>query len=547
MNKSDEMSLVVTYLINTWQQLTECITKNPDKLIINQLSYWKDYQTILNNSSPEINESHYQVKNSEWQKNILFTFIKKSYNLLSNHIEYFVNDLSENQNDHVKKRFHFFTQQMLDAIAPTNFPHMNPDVFETMTETNGLNIMEGFKQFIDDIQRGNGYLDIKNTDLDAFKVGENIACTPGKIIYQNDIMQLIHYTPTQNKNYQKPLLIVPPWINKYYILDLQQNNSFVKWLLDQGMNVFMISWVNATNYHKNKTFSDYMVDGPLTALNIISKLTHQNINALGYCIGGTLLACLLAYLAKKRDQRIQSATFLTTLLDFSEPGELGAFIDKKELDLLDAHMKSKGYLDGRIMATVFSALRANDLIWSSFINNYLKGQKPKPFDLLYWNADSNNIPAKVHSFYLKNMYLKNKLIEKNRLTLSGVSIDLNRINIPCYFLATQDDHIVPWTTCYKGAQLIKGQTKFVLACSGHVAGVINPPKRDKYGYWSNQSKNISHENFLSNAQFSQGSWWNDWLCWQSKYAGKLVASRNIKYQSLENAPGSYVKVKTEQI
>lgn len=552
MNKSNEINLVIMYFMNTLQQLTECISKNPEKLIMNQSNYWQDYQNLFKDASSNRGESPYQFKHEDWQKNILFDFIKRSYCLFSTHIENLVNDLSDQQSNYIKNKFHFFAKQMLSAIAPTNFPYMNPDVLETISKTNGVNIVTGFKQFLEDIEKGHGYLNMQITDLNAFKLGENIACTPGKVIYQNDIMQLIHYASTTEKQHKIPLLIVPPWINKYYILDLQQDNSFVKWLLDQKIDVFMISWVNATNQHKNKQFSDYMLEGPLTALNIISELTHKKqINALGYCIGGTLLACLLAYLAKKNDTRIQSATFLTTLLDFCEPGELGAFINEKELHFLDAHMKSKGYLDGRIMAAVFSALRANDLIWSSFVNNYLKGEKPKPFDLLYWNADSPNIPAKVHSFYLKNMYLKNRLVEKNKLKILGVPIHLNQITIPCYFLAAQNDHIVPWTTCYKGAQYIQGKTKFVLTRSGHVAGVVNPPQRNKYGYWANDNiKNISHENFLSHASFTQSSWWNDWIQWQLQYAGKLGVSSHLKqnkYQSIENAPGSYVKIKTEQI
>lgn len=548
MDNRDEINLVINQLVESWSELTKCLVQNPEKLVNSQLNYWNDYQHLYQDLSEEHKtDSDKRFNHAEWHSNALLNFIKKSYFLLSKHIENLINNISENENNNIAKKLRFFARQYLDAISPTNFAHINPEVLAKIAETNGENIATGFKQLLEDLQQGNGQLNIKMTDMDLFKVGENIACTPGKIVYQNDVMQLIQYTATTDTVYQFPLLIIPPWINKYYILDLQQENSLVKWLVDQGFTLFMISWVNPTSQHKEKQFSDYLFEGPFTALKIIKKITSEKqVNVLGYCIGGTLLGCMLAYFSKKHNSSIRSATFVTSLLDFSEPGELGVFIDEKQINQLEEHMKVKGYLDGRVMASVFNALRANDLIWSSFVNHYLKGQKPKPFDLLYWNSDSTNIPADVHSFYLRNMYLNNLLIQKNKLKLADVPLDLSKVKVPSYFLAALDDHIVPWSTCFKGSQSLGEQPKFVLTSSGHVAGVINPPHQKKYGYWTNDKKNQTSENFIANATFTEGSWWNDWVTWLKQYAGEMQPSQQIKIQKkkiIEDAPGSYVKIR----
>jgi len=548
MEKNEDINLVVANLIETWNELSQCLMKNPDKLIKNQFNYFQEYQNLCQDLSQfiELNDDK-RFKLDEWNNNNLLIFIKKSYLLLSKHIDNLINEIVDKGNKNIARKLRFFVKQYLDAIAPTNFGNINPEVIAKIAETNGENIITGFRQLLEDIQRGKGQLTIKMTDLEIFKLGENIACTPGKIVYQNDLMQLIQYSATTDKIYQYPLLIIPPWINKYYILDLQQENSLVKWLVDQGYTVFMISWVNPTVRHKDKEFYDYMLEGPLSALEIIKKITgEKQANILGYCIGGTLLGCLLSYLTEKKDSSIRSATFLTTLLDFSDPGELGVFIDEKQIDILEKHMESKGYLDGRIMASVFNALRANDLIWTSFVNNYLKGQKPRPFDLLYWNSDSTNIPNKVHSFYLRNMYLNNYLAQPNKIKIANISLDLRKITHPCYFLAAQDDHIVPWKTAYKSTQIINASVKFVLTSSGHVAGVVNPPQKKKYGYWVSPNTPKNSNDFLSNATFYQGSWWNDWRKWLKKYSGKLQSVNNLNLniiKAIEDAPGSYVKYK----
>lgn len=545
----DNLHLTTKYLIQAWTELANHFTQNPEKLARNQFCYWQDYMSLcqdLTSISFTETAADKRFQNQQWDENVFFNFIKKSYFLLSQHLEQLINDMADQVDNKTSQKLRFYIRQCLDAFSPSNFANTNPDILFTTAETHGENLLNGIKQFLDDINQGNGHLNIKMTDSDAFKLGENIACTRGKVVYQNDLMQLIKYDSNTKTLFEIPLLIIPPWINKYYILDLQSENSFVKWLVDQGITVFLISWVNPSEKHRQKEFSDYMLEGPIAALDVIENITGNNkTNILGYCVGGTLLACLLAYFADKREDRILSATFLTTLIDFSEPGELGCFIDEKQISMLEEYMKKRGFIDGIVMASVFNALRANDLVWSSYVNNYLKGNKPKPFDLLFWNSDSTNIPEKVHSFYLRNMYLENNLIKANQLNLSETSIDLTKIKIPSYFLAAHDDHIVPWQSAYKGAYLFSGPTEFVLTGSGHVAGVINPPHKNKYGYWTNTQIEKNSNLFLKNAEHHDGSWWTHWLQWLKQYSGKEDSAENIKFnyqEILEDAPGSYVKL-----
>lgn len=547
MNKDEQTYIAITYLFEICFSIIRTLMQNPQHLINSQINYYKEYQRLCLELShkTQISEDK-RFHHCDWHENIFFNFIKQSYLLLAKHIESLIKEI-EPSDKKMAMKLRFYCHQLMDAIAPSNFLHINPEIIEKTFETKGMNLLNGLKQFIEDFKNETDQLNLQTSDNESFELGENIACTPGYVVYQNDLMQLIQYSATTDKIYQYPLLIVPPWINKYYILDLQKENSLVKWLVDQGFSVFMISWVNPTNQHKEKEFSDYMIEGSIKALEMIKVITGpRKINLLGYCIGGTLLGCMLAYLAKTNDGSISSATFLTTLLDFSEPGELGVFIDEYEINLLEKNMKINGYLDGRIMASVFNALKANDLIWSSFINKYLKGHKPKPFDFLFWNSDSTNIPEKVHSFYLRNMYLNNNLSLPDKLQIANTAIDLSKISIPCYFLATKDDHIVPWKTSYKSKHLLNGSVKFVLAGSGHVAGVVNPPNKNKYGYWTHPNPPKNPEKFLAKATYHEGSWWINWVKWIQKYSGKCTtfSCSNFNNQiKLENAPGSYVKQK----
>ncbi len=537
-------------------QLTEKMLQNPAKLAEANFSLWQGYLDIWHKSAasffgmqvePAIapNEGDRRFKHEAWEENFFFDFVKQTYLLTSHWLQNTVAEV-EGLDDKTKKKVEFYTRQFVDALAPTNFPITNPEVLRATVESGGQNLVHGLKNLLDDLERGRGKLNIRMTDLEAFKLGENVATTKGKVVYQTDLMQLIQYEPTTEQVYQRPLLIVPPWINKYYILDLREKNSFVKWAVDQGFTVFIVSWVNPDARLAEKRFDDYLLEGPVAALDAIEKATgEKEINVIGYCLGGTLLASTLAWLNAKGDERVKSATFLTTLIDFAEPGELEVFIDEDELDALEAKMQQAGFLDGSEMAATFSMLRANDLVWSFFINNYLLGKEPFPFDLLFWNSDSTRMPAAMHTYYLRNMYQKNLLREPGGLTLAGESIDLTQIKTPVYFLSTIEDHIAPWKATYAGAQLFAGQVKFVLGGSGHIAGVVNPPVAGKYCYWTQTKLADNPEAWFAGAKRQEGSWWNDWYKWCYRRAGSKVAARVPgagDLPALEDAPGSYAKV-----
>jgi polyhydroxyalkanoate synthase len=410
--------------------------------------------------------------------------------------------------------------------------------------------LRGLENLVEDLQRGDGDLEISKTRYEAFEVGKNLATTEGSVVYQNDLMQLIQYTPSTKTVFKTPLLILPPWINKYYILDMRPENSFIKWAVDQGHSVFVISWVNPDKKLSQKSFESYMKEGLIEALDQIEKQTGEpQANVVGYCIGGTLLATSLAYLtAHKQDKRVASATFLTTLIDFHQAGDLSIFVDDEYLKIIDEKMDKAGYLEGSNLRQTFSLLRANDLIWSFVVNNYMLGKEPFPFDLLYWNDDSTNMPAEMHRFYLRNMYRDNKLCKAGGIKIGKTPIDVSKIKVPSYFISTKEDHIAPWKSTYEGMMLLDGKKRFVLAASGHVAGVINPPAANKYHYWVNDKiDDREHaEEWLDQAEQRDGSWWSDWAEWVKAYAGKQVSARDPKKGKLkviEPAPGSYIKMK----
>jgi polyhydroxyalkanoate synthase len=425
-------------------------------------------------------------------------------------------------------------------------------VLKRTVESKGENLVKGMTHLVEDLERGHGRLALKMTDAAAFRLGETIAVTPGKVVFQNELMQLIQYAPSTPDVYKRPLLIVPPWINKFYILDLKPKNSFIKYVVDQGHTLFVISWVNPDASFAHKTFADYMRQGPLAALDAVREATgERDINLIGYCIGGTLTAATLAWMAAQREKgrgksnfasgRVASVTFLTSLLDFAEVGEVSVFIDEEQLALLEEHMARTGYLEGHHMADAFNLLRENDLIWSFVVNNYLMGREPMPFDILHWNSDSTRMPAAMHGEYLRRMYLENKLREPGGIELAGVPIDLGRIKQPAYFLSTREDHIAPWRSTYAGARLLGGPVRFVLGASGHVAGVVNPPAAKKYGHWSGEGLPASPDAWLVAATQHPGSWWEDWARWIAPFGGKRVPPRTPV--GTEDAPGSYVKVR----
>jgi polyhydroxyalkanoate synthase len=482
-----------------------------------------------------------------WIQHPLFSVLKQFYFLVIRHVLAVVDEIIE-PDKKLKKRLRFYINQAIQAFSPTNFFATNPDALRTASYSHGKNVLEGLQNMLHDLESSHGqHLHIHRTDLHAFSVGTNLATTPGKVIYQNDLIQLIQYQAKTPKVFCHPLLIVPPWINKYYILDLTANNSLVQWLVMQGYTVFMISWVNPERVHAHKDLQDYMFEGPLAALNVIEKVTGQAIiNTLGFCIGGTLLAITLAYMRKRRDLRVASATYLTTLLDFTEPGDLGVFIDETQFPYLQRQVAQEGYFDGNTLSMVFNLLRPNELIWYYFKRNYLEGKKPIPNAFLFWNADPTNLPAKMFITYLQETYLNNHLILAGGFKINNTPIDLSQIDIPTYFLSTEKDHIAPWRSTYHGkAALHSGATTFVLGGAGHVAGVVNPPTQNKYGYYTNETHPRRPEQWLKTATFHSGSWWSHWGKWLAQYSGPLFSANNRATNSfldpLEDAPGSYVQ------
>jgi polyhydroxyalkanoate synthase len=492
-----------------------------------------------------------RFKDEQWEEHFLFDFIKQSYLITARHIHDSVNGV-KGLDDHTQDKVNFFTRQFIDAMSPSNFAHTNPEVFRETVSSNGQNLLKGFNNLLRDMESGDGQLRVKMTDTTAFELGKNVATTPGKVVFQNDLFQLLQFTPTTKTQFKRPFLIVPPWINKYYILDLREKNSYIKWALDQGHTVFTMSWVNPDETLAKKSFEDYVFEGTLTAIDqIVAQTGEKEINAAGYCLGGTLLATTAAYMATKKDKRLASATFFTTMIDFSEPGELGIFIDEKAVTGLEQRMSERGFLEGTEMAGTFNMLRANDLIWSFVVNNYLMGKDPFPFDLLYWNSDSTRMPAAMHSFYLRNMYMQNRLKDPGGIMVGDVEIDLRKIKIPAYFISTIEDHIAPWKSTYLGARLFGGPTKFVLGGSGHIAGIVNPPAAKKYGFWTNDAKSLpaTADAFFEGAQQNEGSWWTDWQAWLMAQSDATVPSRDPvagKLGVLEDAPGSFVKFRLDQ-
>ncbi len=542
---------------NAFLELTSKMMTQPHKLVEANLSLWQDYMKLWQNTASrmmgqapepvaEPARDDRRFKNEAWETEV-FDFIKQSYLLTSNWMQSTVREV-EGLDDKTAAKVDFFTRQFTEALSPTNFVMTNPEVLKATIDSKGENLVNGLRNLLADMERGKGSLAIKMTDLDAFQIGVNVATSKGKVVYRNELMELIQYTPSTEKVSKTPLLIVPPWINKFYILDLREKNSFIKWAVDQGHTVFVISWVNPNRELAMKTFADYMLEGPLDALSAIEKATgEKQINAIGYCIGGTLLASTLAYMAVKKDDRIKSATFFTTMVDFKNAGELGVFIDETSLQNLEQKMNERGFLEGSEMANTFNMMRGNDLIWSFVVNNYLLGKDPFPFDLLYWNSDSTRMPAAMHSFYLRKMYLENKLIEPGGIELEGVKLDLRKIKVPTYIISTREDHIAPWESTYAATQLYKGPIRFVLSASGHIAGVVNPPVSNKYCYWTNDQTPADALHWLEGATQHEGSWWPDWDAWAKTHAGKpSIPARQPgdgKLKALCDAPGTYVAMK----
>ena len=482
----------------------------------------------------------------EWTTNAFFDFLKQAYLLTSTWADRLVKEAND-LDPHTKHKAEFYTRQIANAISPSNFVLTNPELLRETFASNAENLVRGMQMLAEDIQAGAGELRIRQSDPSAFALGRNLAMTPGKVVFQNELMQLIQYAPSTETVLKTPLLIVPPWINKFYILDLTPEKSFIKWCVDQGLTVFLISWVNPNASLAHKTFEDYMREGPLAALDVITKATgEKKVHAIGYCVGGTLLGATLAYMAAKRDHRVLSATFFAAQVDFTYAGDLKVFVDKEQLAALEKRMQEQGYLEGGAMASTFNLLRSNELLWPYIVNNYIKGKRPSAFDLLYWNSDATRMPAANHSFYLRNCYLENNLA-RGKMKIAGTRLDLSKVKVPVYNLATRDDHIAPAKSIFLGSKFFGGPVRFVLSGSGHIAGVVNPPGQQKYQYWTGpKPAGGDVAKWLANAEEQAGSWWPDWIGWLKSHGDAEVKARQPgsgKLKAIEDAPGSYVKMR----
>lgn len=556
--KTAEKQMTDDYGIHkAFTSLSEQLLSDPEKLSNSTTQFWEEqlnlWEKWINSDPTVVKKPDIEKVDSRFRSKLwdtwLFDYVRNAYLLTAEHLQKTVNDI-DSLDERTARKVKFFTKQYVDAMSPTNFAALNPDVLKATVDSNGGNLLSGLNNLLDDLKKGKGELAIKMVDPNAFELGKDVATTDGKVVYQNELMQLIQYQPTTKSVLETPLLIIPPWINKYYILDLTPRNSFIKWAIDQGHTVFVISWVNPDARHAHKTFDDYLVEGPLAALDVIDKRCKTNTtNLVGYCLGGTLTAVLLGWLkSNKQEKRVNSTTFFTSMIDFNEPGELGVFVDPEGVDALEKRMASKGYLEASEMASTFNMLRSNDLIWSFVVNNYLLGKDPVPFDLLFWNSDATRMPAKMHSYYLRNMYIHNKLRKPKGLTIAGRSIDLSTVTTPCYFISAKDDHIAPWKSTFAGAKLFGGKVRFVLGGSGHIAGIVNPPVANKYCFWANDELTHEAESWLQNADRFDGSWWSDWSVWISSQGSRTVNARKIRNNRtnpFEDAPGSYAKLRLD--
>jgi polyhydroxyalkanoate synthase subunit PhaC len=554
---SNELAEEMTEVVTTLSHVAEYWLTDPQRAVELQTRLGKAYLDLWASSvrrlageetapvvTPASNDKRFS--DPEWSSNQFYDFLKQAYLLGTQWANRLVSDAAE-LDPHTRQKAEFYVRQITNALSPSNFVLTNPELLRETLASNADNLVRGMRMLAEDIESGGGDLRIRQSDSSLFAVGRNLATTPGKVVFQNELMQLIQYAPSTASVLKRPLLIVPPWINKFYVLDLTPEKSFIKWCVDHGITVFCVSWVNPDAGLAQKTFEDYVRQGPLAALDAIKEATGEDeVHAVGYCVGGTLLAVTLAALAARGDQRIVSATLFAAQVDFTLAGDLKVFVDEAQVAALERRMAERGYLEGQSMVTVFNMLRSNDLVWPYVINNYLKGKAPFPFDLLYWNSDATRLPAANHSFYLRNCYLDNKLA-KGEMVIAGTPIDLKAVKIPIYNLATREDHIAPARSVLLGSKLFGGKVKYVLAGSGHIAGVVNPPDKNKYQYWTGPIRRDGDvDAWLGKAAEHPGSWWPDWLAWLRKQGpaeapARVPGDRALK--PIEDAPGSYVKVR----
>lgn len=551
-------------IMDNWRKFANNTGNQPGSVVEEQVQLWQNQMQLWQNMLMKLSgkEAHAVIapekgdnrfKDEQWTENPIFDFLKQSYLLTVDSMMQSIENASD-LDEKSRQRLSFFTRQWLNAIAPSNYIWSNPEVLRLTMESGGQNLVQGVKQLVEDMEKSADALNIRMTDTSAFKVGESIATTAGKVVFRNRMMELIQYTPTTKKVHKRPLLIVPPWINKFYILDLREKNSYIRWALNEGHSVFVISWVNPDSSYKDVGMMHYMHEGLLAALDVMSEITgEKDANVIGYCIGGMLLALTLCWLTEKgQAQRIASATFWTTMFDFSDPGDIGVFIDEKIVSAIEKEEERQGVFDGRMMAVAFSLLRENSLYWNYYVQNYLKGERPIAFDLLFWNSDCTNVTAALHRFLLRELYLGNKLIKKGELEFDGVKIDLSKVTTPSFVVSTLQDHIAKWRGGYKATQIMGGDVKFVLGESGHIAGIMNPPT-GKYGYYSCEENPENPDEWYEKAEKHQASWWLAWKDWVAPYAGEEVKAREPgvdakgkPWDIVCDAPGEYVQVTAEE-
>ena len=551
----DSVAEPMADMVKTFSKLTEYWLSDPSRALEAQTRLFSGYlevwgKAIQRMGGEEVEDavkperSDKRFLDPEWGRNAFFDFLKQAYLVTTRWAGDLV-DHADGLDEHTRHKAGFYVKQVTNAISPSNFILTNPELFRETVASSGENLVRGMKMFAEDIAAGKGDLKLRQADYSGFEVGKNIATTPGKVVGRSDVAEIIQYEPVTDKVLKRPLLICPPWINKFYILDLNPQKSFIRWAVEQGHTVFVISWINPDQRHGLKDWEAYIREGLQYGLDTVEQTTgEREVNAIGYCVGGTLLAAALALLAQEGDDRIRSVTFFTTQVDFTYAGDLKVFVDEDQITALERAMQGKGYLDGTKMATAFNMLRSGDLIWPYVINNYMRGKDPLPFDLLYWNADSTRMAAANHSFYLRNCYLENNL-SQGRMELAGRTISLADITIPVYNLAAREDHIAPARSVFLGCQYFGGDVDYVVAGSGHIAGVVNPPAANKYQFWTNGKPAGDFEDWLKKADETPGSWWPHWHRWiESKEATRVDARKpGARGRVLEDAPGSYVRVR----
>ena len=542
----------VSDVVKTLGQVVETIAADPQRLIMAQTTLTKGFLDLWTNNLKRINgeivapiaepdASDKRFRDPEWTENPVFDFVKQAYLITTRWADDLVQQ-ADDIDEHTKHKAQFYVRQLSSALSPTNFVATNPELLRTTLEQNGDNLVRGMQMMVEDIKAGKGTLKLRQTEPGDFKVGVNLATTPGKVVFRNDLMELLQYSPSTETVYKRPLLIVPPWINKFYILDLNPEKSFIRWAVSQGLTVFVVSWVNPDEEQAKKSFEDYMREGIFAALDRIEKITgEKEVTAMGYCVGGTLLSVALSYMAAVGDKRISSATLLTTQVDFENAGDLKVFVDEEQIKQIEEKMDVRGYLEGTSMASAFNMLRPNDLIWPYVVNVYLKGEHPFPFDLLFWNSDSTRMPAANHSFYLRNCYLDNKL-SAGQITMGNVRLDLSRVTMPIYNLAAKEDHIAPAKSVFVGSKYFGNNVTYVMGGSGHIAGVINPANKPKYQFWTGGPPVGQFEDWVAKAKETPGSWWPHWLEWIAAQAPEMVKARKPggTLKTLGDAPGTFV-------